>query len=223
MTKNTKKRKVIVFDLDGTFYALRGGSYKKSTLRRSVLRNARQYIESKLSCDKKEALRILRGIQKKYGEQISIGLEKEFGIDRYDYFNTVWDIPARGIVKKSRQLAEMFSALQKQYRFALVSDAPRVWIDNVLAELGIQSFFHGSIFSGEGNRRKGFGNAFRNIVKTLKTNPKNCIAVGDQEETDILPAKKAGMRTILVSRRNKQTAADFQIKNLAEILRIHNL
>ena len=217
MAKKTKKRKVIIFDLDGTLYALRGGSYAKSPLRKCVLQNTEKFIAVRLSTSASNARSILRGIQKKYGEQISIGLEKEFSINRYDYFNTVWDIPANGIVKKSPRLTEMLNALRKQYRFALVSDAPRVWIRNVLKELEIQSFFSGRIFSGEGNRRKGLGTAFREVARILKTNTRNCIVVGDQERTDMVPAKKLGMHTIFIHRTRHSPVADFRIRHIREL------
>ncbi len=131
--------KLIIFDLDGTIYKLDGGSYKKSSLRRGVLRNAVKFIGERLSRSEVEAQNVLRTIKKKYGEQISIGLEREFGIDRHDYFNTVWDIPARDLVTKKDSGRKILLALRREYEMALVSDAPRVWINNVLKELGIKT------------------------------------------------------------------------------------
>lgn len=211
------QKKLIIFDLDGTLYELRGGSYRKSPLRQSVLKNAQKYVEAKLSRDAREARHILKNIQKQYGEQISIGLEKEFGIDRYDYFNTVWDIPARTIVKKTANLRKTLLTLKKEYKLALASDAPRAWINNVLKELRIQDIFRNNIFSGEGNRRKGFGNTFPKIMRSLKTRPDNCISVGDQEQTDIIPAKKLGMYAVFVHRTKHSPLADSCIKSIREL------
>ncbi len=212
-----KNNNLIIFDLDGTLYELRGGSYQKSRLRRSIFNNARNYIAKKFSKSKIEARQIINAIQEKYGEQISIGLEKEFGIDRYDYFNAVWDISAFGIVKKTRGLRKILLALKKNYDFALVSDAPRVWIDNVLKELKVQDIFRDNIFSGEGNNRKEFGNAFSNVARELKINFYDCISVGDQENTDIIPAKKLGMRTIFVHRTKHSSAAHINIKSIIDL------
>lgn len=213
-----KSRKtLIIFDLDGTLYELRGGSYKKSPLRRAVLKNAQNYIAAKLAKSKAEARRILNAVQKRYGEQISIGLEKELGFDRYDYFNAVWDIPARGIVAKAPGLRKTLLALEKTRNLALVSDAPRVWIGNVLRELRIEDLFRNSIFSGEGNRRKGFGNAFSTVSRVLKVRPRNCVVVGDQERTDIVPAKKLGMRAVFVHPVKRSGLADASIKSVREL------
>lgn len=215
--KKQNRKKLIILDLDGTLYALPGGSYSKSPLRRRVLANAENFIAAKLSKTKSEARSILGAVQKKYGEQISIGLEKEYGLDRYDYFNVVWDIPARGIVKKNKGLRNLLLSLRKTHNLALVSDAPQVWIKNVLTTLSVQDIFRNSTFSGEGNRRKGFGNAFVNIILTNKIRPADCIAVGDQEETDIIPAKKLGSLAIFVHPTKRSSFADANIISLHEL------
>lgn len=216
--KKKNQKKLIIFDLDGTLYPLPGGSYSKSPLRRRVLANAREYIALKLSKSKAESRCVLNTIQKQYGEQISIGLGKEYGLDRYDYFNTVWDISARGIVKKNQGLKKMLLLLSKTYNLAVVSDAPKVWIKNVLKTLSVQDIFRDNVFSGEGNRRKGVGNAFGAVIKARGVSPADCIVVGDQEETDIIPAKRIGTRTIFVHPTKRSRLADASIKSMRELL-----
>ena len=107
--------------------------------------------------------------------------------------------------------------MRKKYQLVLVSDAPRVWIKNVLKELQIQDIFCDNIFSGEGNLRKGLGNTFANIIHTLKILPRNCIAIGDQEHTDIAPAKKLGMYTIFIHRTKRSPLADGCIISIREL------
>ncbi len=211
------KKGLIIFDLDGTLYKLPGGSFAKSPLKKRVLANAQNFIAKKLSKSKAEAKTILGNIQEKYGEDISIGLEKEYGLSRYDYFNTAWDVSTRGVVRETKSLRKILAVLKKRYNLALVSDAPQVWINNVLKALSVQDIFRKSIFSGEGNRRKGFGNAFSSIMKEYSVGPADCIAVGDQEATDIIPAKKLGIKTVLVAGLMKSTAADLNIKSIYEL------
>jgi len=131
--------------------------------------------------------------------------EKEYGIDRYKYFTTVWNIPAKTIVKKNSGLRKMLLVLKKKYRITLVSDAPKIWINNVLQELKVIDLFKRNIFTGEGNTRKGFGNAYNKVMKFYKLKAADCIAVGDQEKTDIIPAKKIGMLTVYISSSNKDS------------------
>ncbi|MDO8436061.1 MAG: HAD family hydrolase [bacterium] len=215
------RKKLIIFDLDGTLYKLKGGSFKRSGIYKEVLKNTEQYIIDKLNKTKREAKLILKKIIKEYDESISIGLEEKFKIDRYAYFNATWNISAQKYIKINLGLRTKLLKIKNNFDLALVSDAPRVWIKNVLKELKIENIFtDNNIFSGEGNIRKEFGNAFNKIIKVLNIKPEYCIAIGDQEETDIIPAKKIGIKTILINRRNKTGVADYVIKDISELKKL---
>lgn len=215
MEKNNGR--LIMFDMDGTLYNFKEGSFNKSELRKKILNNAKLYIAKSLNKSKKEAKNILEYIEKKYGEDISIALEKEFGIDKNNYFNIVWNIPTKGIVAKNSRLRKFLLELKMKYRCAIVSDAPIVWINNVLKELNIKDVFKNTVYPGEGKIRKKFGNSFQFVANELMFNPKNCIVVGDQENTDIVQAKKNGMTAILISDRKKPTKADYIINDIFEL------
>lgn len=212
-----KKNRLIIFDLDGTLYELDGGSFKDSSLRKEILKNVKDLITNRFSKDVTDAKKILQNIQEKYGEHLSIAFEKEFGMDRYEYFDEVWDIPARDIVKKTGNIKSILINLQKEFEMIILSDAPRVWIMNVLKELDIVDIFKNKIYSGEGDRRKGLNNAFSSIIKDLKFLPEHCIVVGDQENTDIIPAKKISMRAIFVNKKQSSPEADVSISSIAEL------
>lgn len=221
MKKSNKQ--LIIFDMDGTLYDFKEGSFSQSGLRKKVLENAKLYIAESLNKSKLEAEKILEYIGAKYGEDISVALEKEFGIDRGAYFNVVWNIPARGIVKKNPRLREFLLELGVKYDYALVSDAPLIWVNNVLEELDIKDIFENKIYSGEGNIRKGFGNSFQFVASQLMVELKNCIVIGDQEDTDIVQAKKNGMTAVLITNQKKPTEADYVIKDVFELRDIFKL
>lgn len=212
------KRPLVIFDLDGTLYRFREGSFKRSRLRRAILKRAEDYIATKLNISGREAGEVLKKITAEWKEHISISLEKRYGLSRYEYFNTVWNLPAKPFIKKDSFLLGVLRELAKRYDFALVSDAPLVWIRNVLKELRVGSFFKGRVFSGESDVRKAFGNAIQIVAKKLKKNSRQCIVVGDQEETDIIPAKRYGATTVLVSvRPRKFSKADYVIRGINEL------
>lgn len=211
------EKKTIIFDLDGTLYELKGGSYDKSPLKTKILNNAQKLIKDELKVDNKTAISILKNILNKYNNEISIGLEKEYKINRYKYFSTVWNIPTRNIVNMPKNLNNIILSLSKKYKLILLSDAPKVWINNVLIEMNIIKYFKNNIYSGEGNLRKGFNNSFINITKILKINPKDCISVGDQEHSDIIPAKKIGIKTIFISKNTYSKIANRSIKSINEL------
>jgi len=214
------KYSAIIFDLDGTLYKMRGGSYDRSPLKRYVQRNAVAYLAARLSISRSDAQAVLQSILAKHGENISLGVEQELGLDRYDYFKTAWNIPARLVVSKERNLRRNLSALKKRYRLVMVSDAPLVWTKNVLAELGVSDLFRSNIFSGEGNQRKGVRTAFPRVLKSLRLKPGRVVSVGDQEGSDIIPAKSLGLLTVFISPTKKSSQADFSVKSIAELTRL---
>ncbi len=205
--------KLIIFDLDGTLYKLKGGSFSSSELNKEMLKNAAKYIQVKLNKSREEASEILKNIKIEYGENISIALEEKYNLDRYEYFDYVWDIDPKNLIIKYDNLENILMRMSKEYQFLLTSDAPRKWIENVLKELNIDSFFEGKILSGEGNKRKVFGNRFTYIAKEYNIKPEQIVAIGDQEESDIIPAKQLGFKTIYINKENKSDVADISIKD----------
>jgi len=208
------KKKLLIFDMDGTLYTFKEGSFSKSVLRKKVLENASHYIAKKLNKSKSETRDILEYIEVKYGEDISLALEKEYGINKNDYFNVVWNISAKGIVKRKPRLREFLLKIREKYSYALVSDAPIIWMMNVLKELDVEDIFKNKIYSGEGRLRKVFGNSLQFVASELMFKPENCIVVGDQENTDIVQAKNNGMLAVLISEHEKITEADYVIKDI---------
>ncbi|MBN1169716.1 HAD-IA family hydrolase [Candidatus Micrarchaeota archaeon] len=64
---------------------------------------------------------------------------------------------------------------------------------------------------------------YRKIMKLLKTQPSGCIVVGDREDKDILPAKKAGILTVRVKKgkyAKKKSAANYQLNEIGELLQV---
>lgn len=216
-------RKLLILDMDGTIYNYKQGSYSKSSLKKTVLVNAKAFIMIKLKITGAEAEKILNNIVLEHGEHISVALEKIFGIDRIEYFNNVWDINPKGLVKQELRLRIfLLELINKGYELVIVSDAPRNWITNVLKYLRIEDIFEGKIFSGESDNRKAFGNVFNNLIKKLNYQPKDCIIVGDQEETEIIPAKESGVTSVFVHKQKVSKLADFSIKSVFGLNKVLN-
>lgn len=210
--------KLIIFDLDGTLYSFEKGSFAKSNLKKVIYSNAKEFIKNRLGKNDEDAKKILITINEKFGEDLSVALEKMFSIDRFEYFNNVWNINPKGIVIPNPILKKLLGQLIKNdFRLAVVSDAPRIWISNVLRYLDIFDILEKSIFSGESDYRKSNGNAFTEVLKTLKYKPTQTIVVGDQEKTDIIPAKELGATTIYINTKNVSKFADYNIKSINEI------
>jgi len=221
---DNKFKKLVIFDLDGTLYSFKQGSFAKSDLKKRILSGAKEFIKNRLNITDHEAKKILQETQSEYGEHISVGLEKKFGIDRTEYFNTVWNLNPKELIKPTLGLKSLLSKLLKNgYDIILVSDSPKVWITNVLRYLKITNFFIGKIYSGESDNRKAFVNIFNNLARKLNYQPKDCIIIGDQEQTDILPAKEIGATAIFVNTHKKSKIADYSINSVLELKEVLNL
>jgi len=214
--KSKIKNKLLIFDLDGTLYRISGGSFKKSPLKRAVWAQALEFIRERLLADDPEAKQIFKKIRLSYGENISLGLEKEFGISRYEYFDFVWDLPARKFIEKNPAVKAIIARLARNNKIIILSDAPKIWVIGVLKELGIYGILQAAIRSGEGDSRKIFGNAFEPILQEFNVKPADCVVIGDQEETDIKPAKKVGLKAIFIGK-NQSRYADSTISNISEV------
>ena len=211
-----KKDKLIIFDLDGTLYQFQGGSFKNSGLEKMVLKNALKYIQDRLQKTLPEAQKILQKIRDEYGEDISIALEERYNCSRKDYFDSVWNIEAKGVIRESGLVRDIIKKLNKKYALLLVSDGAEVWINNALRELGIEKYFKGRILAGDGDKRKSLGNRFSMIPKGYGFKPGDIVVIGDQEKTDIIPAKEQGLKTIFVSQR-KSVYSNITIKTINEV------
>lgn len=205
--------------MDGTLYKPKGGSFRNSGLLPLVFKNAAKYIADLKKISLEEGQKELNKIFKKYNEEISIAIEEEYGGNRYDYFNTVWDIPAKDFIEPNEGLKEILEKLKENYLLVVVSDAPTIWTTNVLKELGVYELFEDNIFTGEGDDRKIFGNGFQRVLDKLGVKAEDAVSIGDQEHTDILPAKNLGMTTIFIGS-DVCASADYSINDISEVIKI---
>ncbi|KKQ79581.1 MAG: Hydrolase [Parcubacteria group bacterium GW2011_GWC2_38_7] len=204
--------------MDGTLYEYEGASFGESGAYQEILKNATLFIAKKLGKTLAEADLLLKGIQERWGEQISLALEKEFQITREEYFNTVWDIPAEKYIKKNDDLKPFLEKLKQKYQLAILTDAPIAWVKNVLTALGVIEIFDNNIFDGTGDARKGSGAAFQKVLQRFQFEPSDCVMIGDQENIDIEPAKQIGLVTVYVNKNGqKSRKADFSVKSIFDL------
>ncbi len=142
--------------------------------------------------------------------EVSLGVEKTFGIDRYRYFAANFNLEPKKYLEPNRNLIPIMDKVCG--RAAILTSAPLVWAKKALAFLGIDQYFDGSVFTGEGDIRKPNPEAFRQVIKFLNCPPSQVFSIGDQEQTDILPAKTLGMKTIIVG--SESLVADYSIKTI---------
>ncbi|PLX20853.1 hypothetical protein C0584_03650 [Candidatus Parcubacteria bacterium] len=212
------KKGLIIFDLDGTLYSYGEKVFEKSFLGLEVKKNIIDLIKRLEDCDEKKAIKKYSKLKAEFGENFSVAFENRYSIKRLDYFKEVWNINADNYLKASFNLKKLLLDLSANYVLVLLSDAPGVWISSAIKTLGVKNIFT-KIYSGETNIRKNNFRAFE-VVKTDFPKMKKYISVGDQETTDIIPAKKIGMITVLIAARNNNQNADYEINSVLDLVKI---
>lgn len=110
---------------------------------------------------------------------------------------------------------------EQGYKLYVATDGSAVKQWDKLIRLGLALYFEDVFVSEEVGTEKS-REFFVKVLGKLKLNPAACVMIGDKEEKDILPAKKAGMRTILRRARSAEDAgarpdADIAVRDLSSI------
>lgn len=103
------------------------------------------------------------------------------------------------------------------YRLYVASEGMSMKQWDKLIRLGLHLIFH-DVFVTEDRGRKKSKAFYSAILGELGLRPHEALMVGDSEEKDIIPAKRAGMRTVLVTHGGRNGGkADFTIRDLTEL------
>lgn len=214
------KENKVILDMDGTLYKFDQGSgntFSGSQFYADIKDNVYDFLMDKLGLSRDEALREFARIKTQYNGEISLGVEQEFGINRNEYFGATWNLNPEKYITRDDELPEAIE--QVRGRVALLTAAPRVWAVNVLAYLNIEKMFGDNIFTGEPDLRKPNPLIFDYVATSMNAKPSDVYSIGDQEESDIIPAKSIGMRTVFVGPGTSQIA-DYSAENVKMALQL---
>lgn len=210
-----------IFDMDGTLYNFSEKSsinFEQSDFNAGLKQRIIEYMSKMLGLNNDSAIIELDKLSEEFDGQISLGFETKYGINRYEYFKNVWDIKPENYIKKDIVLSGALKSFSGQS--VLLSSAPRIWIDKVLSYLNIADVFDNKIYSGEPDLRKPDSRIFSKVISDLNIDSSKVISIGDQNETDILPAKSVGTRTIIIG--PDKLDADYRASNIYEAIKILN-
>jgi putative hydrolase of the HAD superfamily len=95
-------------------------------------------------------------------------------------------------------IAEVLQALkQRGLKLGLAANQPAKVLQ-LLDEAGVGGFFENEGISGVYGLRKPDIRLFVRVCQDLGVEPEECIMVGDRIDSDVVPAKLLGMRTVLI-------------------------
>lgn len=218
-----KSYKLAIFDVDWTLYGpIPAGikSFDDTSIGQEIIGKAVDFIKTRLSVPKEEAKKIRETVFKKekYVENIGRGLEEEFGIPRDEYFSYAWDIdPAKHQIEPDPELKQVLDTIP--YNKAALSASPPIWIDCVLARLGIKDSFDYTQY-GDIDIRKPSKEAYLQVTNHFNVKPEDAVMFEDNLKY-LKIAKELGMTTVLIDPEmkpeSKPSYVDYCVPNIREI------
>jgi putative hydrolase of the HAD superfamily len=203
----TTKNKIWIFDLDDTLHNASAQIFP--VMNRAMT----QYIMNELNLDETAAHELRKHYWRVYGATLK-GLMRHHGVDAYHFLkqtHALMDLSIMVIqVKRLRKLIKSLPG-----RKCVFTNAPREYAIRVLDLLGIGDCFE-LVFSVENTKfhAKPSVRGFQILLKTLKTNPSNCVMLEDNLPA-LMTAKRLGMQTIWVTKKlQKPNFVDFRINSV---------
>lgn len=179
-----------------------------------------EYVAQATGLDAAAAQALRDHYWRRYGATLT-GLVRHYGVDPRDFLTKTHDFLDRlpQMVVHERALRHMLKKLPG--RKIVFSNAPRHYVEAVLAHIGIHRLIDG-IWTIERLRfvPKPHLTAFRHLLHREKLDPRHCILVEDSV-ANLRAAKQLGMKTVLVSRTAQvPTYVDVLIKSALELPRL---
>lgn len=114
---------------------------------------------------------------------------------------------------------ELLTKLRRKFRLGVISNFSGNLI-NILKDYSLDENFEFVLDSFHAGIEKPNPAIFRMAIDLCDDLPDNICFVGDNPERDISPAKKMGLKTVLISEKFINTVADYNISNLEDLLKI---
>lgn len=209
------KNKEFIFDIDGTLYPIDGVPGKKfseSKLYARIKMNVLRVLSDLYKTSPEETEILYKSLKEKYNGSISRGVEEEKGLEQVDYFRVTWDANASDYLPVNKKIRE--TLMELGHGFVALTTAPKVWASQVLDFLNVTDLFS-KLITAENKLSKPDPGVFLSIVQDRGSKVGDWVSVGDQLHSDILPAKRLGMRTVLVG--SNDPVADFSINTIQEL------
>jgi putative hydrolase of the HAD superfamily len=195
----------ILFDLDETLYPSRAG------LMDTIADRILQYMVHKVGIPLDDAPLKRFEYHQKYGTSLR-GLMEEYHIDPADFLYFVHDVNPLNYFGASPPLARMLEQLPLRKVIFTNSDVPHS--ERVLAALQVRAHFELIVDIKAMNYCcKPDPRAYQCILEMLDLPGESCIMLDDKLR-NLIPAKDAGMTTILVGGKSDLPAVDYAVPTI---------
>lgn len=206
-----KNIKVIGWDADLTLFKdskearkyFKGGAYKR--------------IAKRYNVSLKKAKEIYTETYKKAKSNTKTFIELDIGGER-GIQELLSNMDYNKFLRKDGKLIRMFNGL-KGYTHIIISNNTKIGVNNILNALCVpKETFEAIITSEDVKNPKPHTEPLEKMLELTGAKPEDCVYIGDRDETDIIPAKQLGMKTILVW--GKSEIADISLPSVYEVVKV---
>lgn len=223
--------KAILFDLDNTLIDFMTMKYKSCEAAIDAM------IAAGLNMTRSKAMKLLYEQYSKYGieyQQIFQKFLKSVG-GKVDYKIIAHGVLAYRKFKESYlvpypHVTSTLIELKKNYKLAIISDAPRIEAWLRLVTMKLDDFFDVVITAADVRKKKTSSAPFNAALKQLNLKPQEALMVGDRLSRDILPAKKVNIATCFARYgalynsepmpKKGKSGADYEISDIKDLLKL---
>jgi FMN phosphatase YigB (HAD superfamily) len=187
--------KVAAIDCDGTIYDyLENDEMTEMKMNRDYYRRSGLFVMNNMHVNEEIAHTVVTFLTSSDGGTSS-GLAKIFFMTKPEVTDFTWDMDANKVIGRHIPQAISIWAMRNMGIYTvLLTSAPKVWREPAVSHCGLKGAFYREIDRG----------MYSSKTKALEAlawefDPAHTVSIGNQIETDILPAHELGMRVYHVT------------------------
>ncbi|MCL2383562.1 MAG: HAD family hydrolase [Oscillospiraceae bacterium] len=211
--------KCIFFDTTDTLYS-------SPELEKKMKESPIEFIMLKMNVTREEALAVFESGKNKAIEKGTLttksNILKEAGFNNSEYQDFNANVDITQYLKPIEETVQTITYLASKYELGIITNINNHFVQKVLKAIGLSNtLFSHYVTSDDTPEAKPSLAPFLIAAEKAKVLPEEIVYVGDNIKKDMEPAKKVGMKTILLDYKNigsnKPEVVDYCIKSIKEL------
>jgi HAD superfamily hydrolase (TIGR01549 family) len=145
--------------------------------------------------------------------------QRDLPDETLDKIKSLWE-KTKDYVNIFPETVKTLEEFSKKYKLVLLSNTAEKEGKEAMGKFGLEKYFDEILLSGSLGLAKPDPKIFKLVLEKTNVRPEEILVVGDNLETDIIPARILGMKGILIDTREKYTEyenKDWYIRSLGDL------